>query len=109
VNLDQMVAQFSKDWEWISFLARYCAGGNIDKPICRDFVWWGIGAVALVAALLLWWILARIARAFRSWAHRRALARVADPETMKKHVWSGYSPDATPSSEQRAQKTRSRA
>jgi hypothetical protein len=109
VSLDPLITQLSKDLQWVSFLAQYCASGNIDKPICRDFMWWGIGAVALVAALFLWWMSGRISRAYRNWAHRRALARVADPETMKKHVWSGYSPDATPSSEQRAQKTRNRA
>jgi hypothetical protein len=96
--------QLARDWEWVSFIARYCAGGNIDKPICRDFMWWGIGAVALVAALVLWWILGRISRAYRNWAHRRALAKVADAETMDKHVWSGYTPEARSSSEQRAQK-----
>jgi hypothetical protein len=109
VNLDQVVAQFSKDWEWISFLARYCAGGNIDKPICRDFMWWGIAAAAVLAVFVLWWIAGRISRAYRNWAHGRELAKVADEETMRKHVWSGYSPEAMASSDQRARKTRNPA
>jgi len=109
VNLDQLVTQVSKDLQWVFFLAQYCAGGNIDKPICRDFMWWGVAAVAVVAVFVLWWVLGRISRAYRNWAHKRELAKVADEETMRKHVWSGYSPEAKPSSEQRAQKTRNPA
>ncbi len=67
MDLGRLIAQLSKDWEWVSFLVQYCAG--------------------------------------RNWMHRRMLAKVADAETMKKHVWSGYdSPNAVPSSEQRARK-----
>jgi len=62
-------------------------------------------AAALFVALLALWILSRLGRALRNWMQRRMLAKVADAETMKKHVWSGYdSPNAVPSSEQRARK-----
>lgn len=101
----KLIAQISKDWEWVSFLAQYCAGRNISKPFCQDFAAWALVAAALVVALLALWILSRLWRAFRSWMNRRMLAKVADAETMKKHVWSGYdSPGAVPSSEQRARK-----
>lgn len=103
MDLDKLIAQFGKDLDWVSFYARYCAGKNIEKPFCRDFQWWAIGAAALVAAILAWWILGRFGKAWQNWRQRRSLAKLADAETMKKHVWSGYdSPDAVPSSEQRA-------
>lgn len=103
-----MIAQFGKDLEWISFLALYCARGNFDKPICREFNWWALGIAGLVAVLVAWWIWGRIARAYWNWAHKRSLAKVADAETMKEHVWSGYTPDAKPGSEQRAQRSEKR-
>ena len=101
----KLIAQLSKDWEWFSFLVQYCAGRNISRPFCQDFMVWALAAAALVAVLLALWILGRLGRALRNWMHRRMLAKVADAETMKKHVWSGYdSPSAVPSSEQRARK-----
>ena len=108
MNLDQMIAQFGKDLEWFSFYARYCAGKNIEKPFCRDFEWWALGIAVLVAAIVVWWILSKLSSTYRNWAHKRMLAKVADAETMKKHVWSGYSPDAKPSSEQRADRSEKR-
>ncbi len=101
----KLIAQLSKDWEWFSFFTQYCAGRNISKPFCQDFMAWALVAAALVVALLALWILGRLGRALRNWIDRRMLAKVADAETMKKHVWSGYdSPEAVPSSEQRARK-----
>lgn len=103
MDLDRLVAQFGKELDWFSFYARYCAGKNIEKPFCRDFEWWVIGAAAVLAAIVAWWVSARIGKTWQNWRHRRSLEKVADAETMKKHVWSGYdSPDAVPSSEQRA-------
>ena len=100
MDLDKLIAQLAKDLEWLSFYASYCAGRNIERPFCRDFEWWAIGAAALIAAIIVWWILSKIAKAWRNWRHRRSLAKVADAKTMKQHVWSGYdSPDALPSSE----------
>ncbi len=105
MDLGRLIAQLSKDWEWFSFLTQYCAGRNIGKPFCQDFMAWALVAAALVVAFLAVWIMSRLGRALRNWMHRRALAKVADAETMKKHVWSGYdSPNAVPSSEQRARK-----
>ncbi len=105
MDLGRLIAQLSKDWEWFSFLAQYCAGRNLGKPFCQDFMAWALVAAALVVVLLALWILGRLGRALRNWMHRRMLAKVADAETMKKHVWSGYdSPNAVPSSEQRARK-----
>jgi hypothetical protein len=105
VDLGRLIAQLSKDWEWFSFLAQYCAGGNIGKAFCQDFMGWALVAAALVVVLLALWILGRLGRVLRNWMHRRMLAKVADAGTMKKYVWSGYdSPDAVPSSEERARK-----
>ena len=105
MDLGRLIAQLSKDWEWFSFLAQYCAGRNLSKPFCQDFMAWALVAAALVVAFLALWMLSRLSRALRNWMDRRTLAKVADAETMKKHVWSGYdSPNAVPSSEQRARK-----
>jgi hypothetical protein len=105
VDLGRLIAQLSKDWEWFSFLAQYCAGRNIGKAFCQDFMGWALAGAALVVVLLALWILGRLWRAFRNGMHRRMLAKVADAETMKKYVWSGYdSPDAVPSSERRTRK-----
>ena len=105
MDLGRLIGQLSRDWEWFSFLAQYCAGRNLGKPFCQDFMAWALVAAALVVVLLALWILGRLGKALRNWMHRRMLAKVADAETMKKHVWSGYdSPNAVPSSEQRARK-----
>jgi hypothetical protein len=104
VDFAKLIDEITRDWEWLSFLARYCAGKNIGKAFCQDVKWWVLGAAALVGVLIAWWILGRLVRAGENWNHRRLLAKVADAETMKKHVWSGYTPDAKPSSEQRAER-----
>jgi hypothetical protein len=83
-------AKLIGDWEWLAFLARYCAGKNIGKSFCQDVKWWALGAAALLALLLAWWILGRLARVYANWNHRRLLAKIADAETMKKHVWTGH-------------------
>ena len=107
MNLDKLIAQLSGDWEWLSFVTQYCAGRNLGKQFCEDFKWWALGTAALVAVIVAWWILGRIAKVYGNWKHRRMLAKVADPETMKKHVWSGYdSPEALLSPEQRAARSR---
>jgi hypothetical protein len=107
VNFDKLIGQLSKDWEWVSFLTQYCAGGNIGKPFCQDFMWWALVAAALVVAIVVWWILGKIAKVYENWKHRRMLAKVADAETMNKYRWSGHdSPDALTSSEQRTAKSR---
>jgi len=107
VNLEKLIGQLSKDWEWLAFVTQYCAGKNVGKSFCQDFMWWALGAAALVVAILAWWILGRLSRVYQNWKHRKMLAKVADAETMKEHMWSGYdSPEAVPSSEQRAAKSR---
>lgn len=108
MDFGKLIDELTGDWQWLSFLAKYCAGRNIGKTFCQDVRWWVLGAAALVALLLAWWILGRLARAFESWNHRRLLAKVASAETMKAHVWSGYTPDAKPSSEQRAERAERR-
>ena len=96
-----MLEELTKDWEWLSFLAQYCAGKNISAALCRDVKWWALGLAALVAAIVVWWISGKIATACENWRSRRLHAKVADPETMKEHVWAGH--DAhPPSSAQRA-------
>jgi hypothetical protein len=106
VKFDQLIAELSKDWEWVSFLTRYCAGRNLGKAFCEDFKWWVLGAAALVVAIVAWWILGKIAKVYGNWKHRRMLAQVADSETMDKYRWSGHdSPEALTSSDQRAAKS----
>jgi len=107
VNFDTFIGQLSKDWEWLSFVTRYCAGRNIDKPLCEDFMWGALAAAALVVVIVAWWILGKIAKAHESWKHRRMLAKVADAETMNKYRWSGHDlPEALTSSDRRAAKSR---
>jgi hypothetical protein len=96
-----MIDELTKDWEWLSFLARYCAGKNIGKAFCDDVKWWALGIATLVALILAWWIWGRLARAYENWRHRRLLARVADRGTMKEHVWAGHDAHLT-SADQRA-------
>lgn len=85
-----MIQEITKDWQWLSFLAQYCAGRNIGKAFCDDVRWWALGIAALIVVLVAWWILSKMARAYESWNHRRLFAKIADAETMKKHVWSGH-------------------
>ncbi len=107
MNFDKLVGQLSKDWEWLSFVTRYCAGRNIDRPLCEDFMWWALGAAALVVVIVAWWILGKIAKAYESWKHRRILAKVADAETMDRYRWSGHDlPEGLTPSDQRAAKGR---
>ncbi len=107
MNFDKLIGQLSKDWEWLSFVTQYCAGRNVDKPICEGFMWWALVAAALVLAIVAWWILGKIAKAHESWKHRRTLAKVADAKTMNKYRWSGHDlPEALTSSDQRAAKSR---
>ena len=107
MNFDKLIGQLSKDWEWLSFVAQYCAGRNVGKPICEDLMWWALAAAALVVVIVAWWILGRIAKAHESWKHRRMLAKVADAETMDKYRWSGHDlPGALTPSDQRAAKAR---
>ena len=90
MDFAKLIDEVTRDWEWLSFLARYCAGKNIGKAFCQDVKWWALGAAALIFLLLAWWILGRLARAYENRNHRRQLAKVADADTMKKHVWSGH-------------------
>ena len=107
MNFDKLIGQLSKDWEWLSFVTRYCAGRNIDRPLCEDFMWWALAAAALVVVIVAWWILGRIAKVFESWKHGRMLAKVADDKTMNKYRWSDHDlPEALTSSDQRAAKAR---
>jgi hypothetical protein len=96
-----MIDELTKDWEWLSFLARYCTGKNIGKAFCDDVRWWALGLAAVVVVLLLWWIWGKLARMAENWRHRREFAKIADSKTMKERVWAGH--DAhLPSADQRA-------
>ena len=106
MDLGKLIAQFGKDLEWFFFYSKYCAGKNLENAFCRDFKWWLFGTLVILGLLVLWWIWSRLSRAFRNWAYERARARIADEETMKRHAWSGYSPDAATSADQRAGKER---
>jgi hypothetical protein len=85
-----MIDEITKDWQWLSFLAQYCAGKNIGKAFCDDVRWWALGIAALIVLLIAWWILSKAAKAYEAWNHRRLFAKVADAETMKEHVWKGH-------------------
>src|SRR5262245_18539016 len=96
-----MLDEIAKDWEWLSFLAKYCAGRNFNQAFCEDVKWWALGIAALVVVLIAWWIFGKIARMVENWRHRRAFAKIADSKTMKDHVWAGHDAHLT-SSDQRA-------
>jgi ABC-type nickel/cobalt efflux system permease component RcnA len=102
VNSDKLISELSRDWEWLSFVTQYCAGRNVGKAFCEDFMWWALGAAALAVAIVAWWIFGRLARVYGNWKHRKMQAEVADAETMKKHAWSGHATH----DEQRAAKSR---
>ena len=85
-----MIDEMTRDWQWLTFLAQYCAGRNIGKAFCEDIKWWALGIAALLVVAIAWWILGKVARAYENWNHRRLSAKVADPETMKEHVWTGH-------------------
>ena len=85
-----MIDEFTKDWEWLAFLARYCAGKNISKAVCEDAKWWALGIAAFVVALVAWWIWGRIVQAYENWSYRRRSRKIADTDAMKKHVWSDH-------------------
>lgn len=99
MDFAKAIDEVTKDWEWLSFLARYCAGKNIGKAFCEDIRWWALGVAALAAVAAVWWLLGRLARAHENWNHRRLSARIADADTMKEHVWSGHDAHAPPPSE----------
>src|SRR5690242_10283169 len=102
MELGKLAGGITKDWEWLSFLAQYCAGRNIGKSFCEDVKWWVLGIAAAILAIVLAWISGRVARAYAIRKHRRLAARVADSDTMKQHVWGGHDAHLT-SSDQRAQ------
>ena len=104
---DRLIAELSKDWDWVSFVTQYCTGRNLGNALCEDFKWWVLGAAALVVAFVAWWILGKIAKVYGNWKHRRMLAKVADAETMNQYRWAGHGlPEALTSSDQRAAKPR---
>jgi hypothetical protein len=97
----KLIDELGKDWEWLSFLAKYCAGRNFGKAFCEDVKWWVLGLATLVVLMLVWWMWGRLARAHENWKHRRLVARVADADTMKEYVWAGHDAHLT-SVDQRA-------
>ena len=102
-----MLDEITRDWEWLSFLARYCAGRNIGKAFCDDVKWWALGVAALIVVIVAAWVWGRIASAYQNRRHRKLMAEVADSETMKQHVWSGHDAHLT-SDDQRADRKASR-
>lgn len=93
MDATRLIEQFWKELEWLAFHAQYCAGKNIDKPFCGDFRFWTVsiaaGIGALVIAIIAWRIAGKIRDLFENWRHRKALAAVADAETMEKQKWVG--------------------
>jgi hypothetical protein len=100
--MGKLIDEVTRDWQWLTFLAKYCAGQNIGKAFCEDIRWWALGIAALLILIVAAWIWGRIAKAYDKWSFRRAQARIADSDTMKKHVWSGHDAHLT-SADQRAQ------
>jgi hypothetical protein len=106
-----MIEQVWADLKWLAFYAQYCAGNNIDKPFCGDFRFWAVGAAAGIAALVVaifaWRIARTLSQSYGNWRYRKALAAVADAETMEKYKWTGDRiPDVHESSEELAAKIR---
>jgi hypothetical protein len=96
MGFGKLIDDLTKDWDWLSFLVQYCAGKNFGKTFCQDVRWWAIGIVGLVVAMVAWWIVARLVRTYENWNFRRLSRKLADAETMKKHVWSGHDAHAAP-------------
>lgn len=90
MGIGKLIDEVTKDWEWLTFLGQYCAGRNIGKAFCQDVKWWALGIASLVVLLVAWWALGRLAKAYGDRSFRRLQAKVADSETMKKHVWLGH-------------------
>ncbi|HKW36505.1 MAG TPA: hypothetical protein VJO54_01705 [Burkholderiales bacterium] len=99
----KLIDELTRDWQWLSFLAKYCAGRNIGGAFCEDVKWWALGIAGLLAAAVVWMIFVRIAKAYENWNLRRLSARIADRDTMKEHVWAGHDAHLT-ASDQRARK-----
>jgi hypothetical protein len=89
-DFGNLIDEVTKDWQWLSFVSKYCAGRNIGGGFCEEFKWWVLGIAVLLALLVLGWIWRKLARAYESWNQRRLMAEVADPKTMRRHVWSGH-------------------
>ena len=85
-----MIDEMTRDWQWLTFLAQYCAGRNIGKAFCEDIKWWALGIAALLIAAIAWWVWGKAARAYENWNQRRLSAKVADAETMRQHAWTGH-------------------
>jgi hypothetical protein len=99
----KLIEEVTRDWQWLTFLVQYCSGKNISKGFCEDVRWWVLGIAALLVLAVVAWIWGRIAKAYDGWNFRRLQARIADSETMKKHVWSGHDAHLS-SSDQKAQR-----
>jgi hypothetical protein len=106
MEFGRLIDELTKDWQWLTFLAQYCAGRNIGKAFCDDVRWWALGIAVLVVVIVLWWIIARVASAYENWRFRGLSAKVADEETMKQHVWSGDGARAAPPQEPKGQRPR---
>ena len=101
--MGKLIDEVTRDWQWLTFLVQYCSGKNISKSFCEDVKWWALGIAALLVLLVAMWIWGRVAKAYDAWNLRRLQARIADSDTMKKHVWSGHDAHLTPS-DQKAQR-----
>jgi hypothetical protein len=89
-DFGKLIDEVTKDWQWLSFVSKYCAGRNIGRACCEEFKWWVLGIAVLLALLVLGWIWRKLARAYQSWNQRRLMAEVAEPKTMRRHAWSGH-------------------
>jgi hypothetical protein len=89
-DFGKLIDEVTKDWQWLSFVSKYCAGRNIGRAFCEEFKWWVLGIAVLLALLVIGWIWRKLARAYQSWNQRRLMAEVAEPKTMRRHVWSGH-------------------
>ena len=90
MDIGNLIGRIWKDLEWGFFYAQYCAGTNVNHPLCGDFRLWAAGIAALVAAIIVVWTLRRLWLHFRIWRHERTLAKVADAKAMDEVRWSGF-------------------
>lgn len=90
MDIGNLIGQLWKNLEWGFFYAQYCAGKNVNHPLCGDFRLWAAGIAALVAAIIVVLTLRRLSFHFRAWRHEKTLAKVADAKTMDGVRWSGF-------------------
>jgi len=82
-----MIDEMTKDWQWLSFLAQYWPERTSARPSATTSGGGRSGSPRSSSCSSL--VDSEQDRvAYENWKHRRLFAKIADAETMKKHVWS---------------------